>query len=204
MHARRVARQDDTEGLGARVVADRVPFVLAMAAVEDGEVETAGEAAQNRRHLCQDVGDLPHVPPHEHVRHPRRRGELPDVVIRRLRLVADRERLPLEEVSRARAQREQLPDRDGRQRAPRRVLRRRSQISPNQAGVRLADLDERLASPMMRDAHEIEAAVWNAVTKDGQVEHGDSCGARRSALGPPGSGVLLRDEENYSCLQSIA
>src|SRR4029453_12437838 len=51
------------------------------------------------------------------------------------------------------------------------LLNLRSQVSPDQAGIRLADLDERLPRSIVRDGDDIEALVRNAVTQQRNVQH---------------------------------
>ena len=171
VHAGRVARQHDAERLRLRIEADRLAVDLAEAAIEHRRVEPARQAAQDGADVPHHRRDALHVAAHHHERHARRRRQLLDVVVRPLRVVAERQRVVQEDVRRARG-----PSRSaaspGSARAPR-ASRLREQIAANQPDVRLADLDERLAGRVVRRPRDVEAAIRPAAAEQGDVEHGD-------------------------------
>ena len=124
-------------------------------------------------HLRQHAVDLAHVPAHQHVRQPRGRRQLLDVVLRRLRDAVDgieRQRRRHEQLGGVGRHRDELARRNGGQLGARLVLPQ--QVAADQPRVGLADLDKRLPRAVMDDGGDIDAAIGHAVTKDGKVNHG--------------------------------
>jgi hypothetical protein len=99
------------------------------------------------------------------VRHSGRRGQLQDVIVGPLTRIAERERVVEENPRGAVADRNQIIERNSRERGPGLCLTAGPEVSPDETGVGLADLDERLARPVVRDANDIEALIRNAVPK---------------------------------------
>ena len=95
VHARRIARHDQAKAGACGIEADPCARLFAKAAVDDAEVEAAGQAVQDGSHLEESRCDLLHVPPHQHERQAARRREGLDVLLGCLRvaLVAQRQRL---------------------------------------------------------------------------------------------------------------
>src|SRR5262249_60498041 len=83
--------------------------------------------------------------------------------------VPERQRALPEQSSRAPADPVQLLRAESRQNLAGLALI--SQIAANQPDIRLADLDERLARPVMRRADRIQAAVWPPAAQDRNMHH---------------------------------
>ena len=171
MHARRIARQHDAQRLGAGIEAERVSLVLTVPGVEQPGIEPAREAAEHRRHSGQDGGDLHHVAPYQHVGHAGRRRKLADVVVRRLHPVAKRQRVVEEMTRRFGTDVQEPPRRNRRERGAGLLLHVGPQVPPDQAGIRLTDLDEWLPGSIVRNGDDIEAFVRNAVTQQRNMQH---------------------------------
>ena len=115
-----------------------------------------------------------------------------DVVVRRLRAVAERQRVVAENDPPPRTHVEQRVERNRAQRFACRRQPLRAEIAADQAGVGLADLDERLARAVMRHADDVEAPVGDALTEDGEVKH---LGIESDVNGYPASQLLLHAAE---------
>ncbi len=116
--------------------------------------------------------DALHVAPDHHEGHAGRRRRLLDVVVRPLRLVAERQRVVQEHVGGIPTDLDEARHGHLRQRRTHRVLRQ--QIPADQADIRLADLDERLARAVMRRPDDVQALIGAAAAKKRDMEHGDS------------------------------
>ncbi len=142
-----------------------------MAAVEDGEVEAAGEAVEDGPDPVEDAADLLHVPAHEDVGQAGRGRELPHVLLGRLGDVAQGQRVVHERKGGAGAD---IPEVSRGERIEGRAHRRLpllQQVAAHEAGVRLGQLDERLPRAEVRHADRLDAPVRAAAPQDGQVEH---------------------------------
>jgi hypothetical protein len=144
---------------------------LAQAAVEDREVEAAGQAGKDGLDAGEDAADLLHVPAHEDVGQACRRRELADVLVGRLRPFAERQGGAHECLGRPAAQRDELAGGEGLERRPHGGLALREEVPPHEAGVGLGQLDERLAGAEVGHPDGLHAAVGPAAAEDGQVEH---------------------------------
>ena len=167
-----MVRQHDTQRVPARVEAEEMAVGLAYACVEDGEVQAACEASDHRAHLRQHAVDLAHVPPDQHMRHPRGGRQLLDVLLRRLRDPIDGiewQRRRQEQLRGLRGHRDELARRNGGQFRARLVLSK--QVAPDQPRVGLTDLDKRLPRAVMDDGGHIDAAIGHAVTKNRKMHH---------------------------------
>ena len=171
VHPWRIARQHDAERIGPRIETEDVPLVLAMARVEDGQIEPARQPAQHGAHLAHHAGHALHVAAHQRMRHPGRRRQLQDVVVRRLLAASERQRVVEKMISRLRAHVDQRVERQSRELFACRRQPLGTEIAANQAGVGLTDLDERLARTVVRHADHVEALIGDALPEDGEVKH---------------------------------
>ncbi len=166
MHAWGVAGQHHAEGLRARIEADRMAGVLPVPRIEHREVQSTREPAQHRAHLAHDPGDPLHVPADEGVRHSGGGRELQDVVVRRLIGIPERQRGVQKMVRGFRAHGDQAVEGNTRQRLARRLLALGQEVAADEPSVRLADLDERLARPVVQDGDHVQTGVRDAVAED--------------------------------------
>ena len=107
--------------------------------------------------------NLFHVLANERVRKPGCGGNLLDVIIRRLRVVADGQRIIDEMIGGPGANLKQFCCRERRKRFTIRLLI--EQIATNQSAVGLADLNERLARAVVRQSHDIQTLVSSAFSE---------------------------------------
>jgi hypothetical protein len=110
VHAGGVGGEDGAEDSAFAEVGEGSAVVFAVAAVEDGEVEAAGEAGDDDVDLVEDSEDLGGVVAAEGDGHAGGGGEGVDVVVERLLRVADGERAFHEELAGFFAERHQLLD----------------------------------------------------------------------------------------------
>ena len=175
MHARRVVGQDDAHRRAAREITERASRRLTDAFVEHRQIESARQAAEHFVDLRQHAVHLQHVAPHHHVRHAGGRRQLLDVGFRALhaavfgRAIGIERQIVVEEMSgRALAHRDQLRHRQLRQRRARLFLAHH--VAADQADVRLADADQRLARAVMQHRHGVEALVGLPEPQDRKVQ----------------------------------
>ncbi len=167
--ARRVRRQNDSQAVGLAQEADEAIALPAVARIENVEIESARQPGEHRLEVVQHVVDLRHVGPRQRLWHSGGRRQLTDVVVRRLRVVAQRQLAVAELLSRGTADRQQVLDRQLAEIALR--LAHPCQIAPDQPGVRLAHLGHRLARRDVVETLDGEAAVRPAAPQNGQMEH---------------------------------
>ena len=85
--------------------------------------------------------------------------------------LAERQRRGHEPLGRPRRERHQLAHGERRERRAHRLLRFLEQVAPDEAGVGLAQLDERLAGPEVDDPSHVDDAVGPPAAQHGQVQH---------------------------------
>jgi hypothetical protein len=88
--------------------------------------------------------------------------------------IGERQRVVQEMVRRLGAHRDQALEGDRRESLPRRHLHLRPKVAADQAGIGLADLDERFTRAVVRHADHVEALVGDAVAEDRKMDHGPS------------------------------
>jgi hypothetical protein len=169
MHARRIARQHHAQGLRPREETERAPLHLAVPPIQNAQVQIARQAAEHALRLGERPANLLHVAPRQHVGQPRRRRHLLDVLLGRLPLVTNRQLVGRENLRRLDGHFDEFGDTKFRQRRARPSLLR--QIAPDQSGVRLTDLHERLARAVVHDAHHVQTFIRLASAQNGYVQH---------------------------------
>jgi len=169
--AGRVVGQHDSERGRPRDEAHGRALHLAVAPVEQVEVEAAREAADHHRRVAHRRADLVHVLADHDVRQPGRRRELAHVVLGRLRGVPERQRAGREELGRAGRERHELLQGEARERGAHRQLLLLAQVAAHEAGVRLARLHERLARLEINGARPVHRSVGLALAQYRQLQH---------------------------------
>ena len=137
--------------------------------VENFERNAARQSGDDLFHFKQRRVNLAHILPRQRMRHPGSGSELLQIIVRRLRVVADGQRVIEENIRRPARNGDQFSSRKRVQRLSWRSLIKK--ITPDEPDVGNTDLDKIFPSPIMRRADGIQAAVGNAFAQDRNVQH---------------------------------
>jgi hypothetical protein len=148
--------------LRARVETHRLPFDLAVAAIQNAEVEIARQPSEHALHLRERAANLLHVAPRHHMRQTRRGRHLLDVILRRLRFVANRQLVVRKNLRRAHGHLDQLCHAKRSESRAGALLFQ--QVAPDQSRVRLTDLHKQFARAVVGHAHHVQTSIRLAFT----------------------------------------
>ena len=176
VHRGRIARHHEAERRSGGEEAELGAELLAVAPVEDREIEAARQAVEHLDEVREGVVQLGHVAPDHHVRQAGGPAERLDVLLRGLRVaaVAERQRAAQEELARLGRQLDELGDGELLQRGARR--RDLGEVALHDAAVDGGDESLHLARAVVLDLDLLEGFVAAAEAEDREMRDAVGCG----------------------------
>ena len=168
MDAGGVARQHRAQDAALPAVGDGAAVLDAETPVEYLPVEAASETAQHGLHLGQNEADLLHVASAHGLGQPRCRGQLAQIFVGPLGIVAERQLILGEAARRVGAEGHQLGGGQAVERPPGLLA---SEVPGDEARIGVADFDDRLAGAQIGDSDGAQTAVGGAGAEERDLEH---------------------------------